>query len=91
MIVMTNCFLIAVAIVGLLYYVVTANGLAAQAWRLADAQGQLSSQLETRNGLIAQQAELEDRSVLTTLANSQGMVPSGAVVYLVQNQSVAVR
>jgi cytoskeletal protein RodZ len=86
-----NAALILIAVASFLFYVVTANGLAAQEWRFADAHDTLSGLLEERNGLVAQQSELEDRSVLSTLAAQAGMVPAGAVVYLVQDQSVAVR
>jgi len=86
-----NMMFIAVAVACLLYYVVAANGLAAQAWRATDAQDRLTTLLEQRNTLVAQQSALEDRSVLTSLAMEAGMVPAGSVVYLVQNQPVAAR
>ncbi len=86
-----NIALIAAALCGLVVYVIAANGLASQAWQAADAQDQLNTILDERNDLIAQQSEFEDRSRLTELAHRVGMVPAGAVVYLVQEKPVAAR
>jgi hypothetical protein len=86
-----NLALIAVAVASLLSYVVAANGLAAQAWRFSDAQDEIVGLLDTRNGLVAQQSALEDRTVLSALAADAGMVPAGSVVYLVQDKPVAAR
>jgi cell division protein FtsB len=86
-----NIALVSIAVACLLYYVIAANGLAAQAWRSTDAQDRLATLLDERNSLVAQQSALEDRSVLSALATNAGMIPAGAVVYLVQNQPVAAR
>jgi hypothetical protein len=86
-----NAALVVTAVTGFLYYVMAANGLAAQTWRFADARSELTALLEERNGLVAQQSALEDRAVLSALAAQEGLVPAGAVVYLVQEQSVAAR
>lgn len=86
-----NAALLVIAVACFLYYVVAANGLAAQSWRFADAHDELSGLLEERNGLVAQQSELEDRTVLSALAVQNGMIPAGAVVYLVQDKAVAAR
>lgn len=86
-----NVALIALTLASFLYYVVAANGLAAQSWRFADAREELNVLLEERNSLVAQQSALEDRTVLSVLAAQSGLVPAGAVVYLVQEQSVAAR
>lgn len=73
------------------YYVVQNNDMAVQVWRARDAQTQLSELREERNELVANRASLDDRQQLTSLAVSAGMVPAGTVVYLVQDQPVAVR
>lgn len=86
-----NIALIVAALCGLVVYVVAANGLASQAWQAADAQDQLTTILDERNDLIAQQSEFEDRGRLTELAHRVGMVPAGAVVYLMQEKPVAAR
>ncbi len=80
----TACFL-------LIYYVVQANAMAAQTWRAKDLQERLSILRNERNELVAQQSALDDREHLLTLVRAAGMVPAGAVVYLVQDRSVAAR
>lgn len=84
-----NRILLVAVVVLLLYYVVQANTLAADTWRLRAAQDQLSSLRSTRDGIVAQQGQLSDRSVLTQLAAQQGMVPAGTVAYLIQSSDVA--
>jgi len=86
-----NIGLAVVSLTFLMYYVMQANMLASQTWKTRDAQDRLSQLLEERNGLVAQQAQLDDRIVLQDLAQSHGLVPAGAVVYLVQDTSVAAR
>lgn len=86
-----NTTFLAIAIVALLLYVVMANVLASQAWKIADARDRLTTILDERNTLVAQQSEFEDRARLTELATSVGMVPAGAVVYLMQDRAVAAR
>lgn len=88
-IVWLNVALAAVAVAALVSYVVSANALAAQAWRMSDAQEALTGLLDVRNDLVAQQSALEDRAVLTALAADAGFVSAGAVVYLVEDQPVA--
>ncbi len=73
----------------LVYYVVQANVIAADTWRLRDAQDQLRTLSSARDGLIADEAKLDDRTVLQALAQAQGMVPAGAVTYLIQPADVA--
>lgn len=90
-IVWLNLALIAIAVASLVSYVIAANALAAQAWRATDTQEELASLLDARNDLVAQQSSLEDRAVLTALANGAGFVPAGAVVYLVEDVPVAAR
>ncbi len=75
----------------LFYYVVQNNAMAVQMWRARDAQQQLTVLNDDRNGLVAQQAALDDRDQLIALAQRAGMVPAGAVVYLVQDRPVAAR
>lgn len=84
-----NIGLALLALAFLLAYVMQANFLAAQTWRIRQSQDQLASLLEQRNTLIAQQSELDNRAVLQALAIEQGLVPVGTVVYLVQDTSVA--
>ncbi len=74
----------------LLGFVIQTNMLASQTWQMRQAQDDLSVNLEQRNTLVAQQSQFDDRSVLQDLATKQGLVPAGAVVYLVPDSSVAV-
>ena len=75
----------------LVYYVVQANLLAADTYRLKTAQQQLVSLKGDRDQLTAGSAQLDDRTVLTNLAIAQGMVPAEHTVYLVQPDAVAAR
>ncbi len=86
-----NTVLLFLALGGLLFYVVTANSLTAQAWHTADAQDQLTTILDERNDLIDQRAAFEDRARLAALARRVGMVPAEGIVYLMDDQSVAAR
>jgi hypothetical protein len=87
-----NIGFLAVSAFFLICYVIQANGIATQVWRIRDAQQQLAALSEERNGLVAQEATLDDRQQLLELAQQSGMVPAGGtVVYLVQNQPVAAR
>jgi len=84
-----NVGLAILALAFLLGYVVQTNLLAAKTWQMRHAQDKLTLILEQRNTLIAQQSELDDRTVLQDLAIRQGFVPVGTVVYLVQDTAVA--
>lgn len=86
-----NLALAGVSLLFLFYYVVQNNAMAVQVWRARDAQERLTVLADDRNGLVAQQVVLDDRQRLTVLAQRAGMVPAGTVVYLVQEQPVAVR
>lgn len=86
-----NILLAGASLALLFYYVVQNNAMAVQVWRTRDAQERLTSLRDDRNSLVAQQAALDDRQQLMILAQSAGMVPSGAVVYLVQAKAVAAR
>ena len=80
-----------VAAFTLVYYVVQANLLAADTYRLKAAQDQVVSLKAARDGLTAGSAQLDDRTVLTNLATSQGMVPAEHTVYLIEPDAVAAR
>ena len=86
-----NVLLAGLSLLMLGYYVVENNATAVRVWRGQDAQQRLAALSDERNGLVARQAMLDDREQLTVLARQQGMVPAGAVVYLVQDQPVAAR
>ena len=79
---------LAFAVVGfLLYYVMQANLAAADGWRLRDAQDRLSEVRQERDTLIAQQTELEDRTMLEQLARENGFTDAGTAVYLIEPDS----
>jgi hypothetical protein len=86
-----NIALISLAVGALILYVVSANTLAAQNWRMADANDQLAHLQEIRNDLVAQQSAMEDRAVLLTLAADAGFVPADGVIHLVEDGPVAAR
>jgi|GEM_PF-5199775 len=86
-----NVALMGIALASLILYVIFANGLSSQAWKTSHAQDRLTAVLEQRNGILEQQATLSDRQQLTELASSVGMIPTGAVVYLIQDGAVAAR
>ncbi len=88
----TNWTLITLALVAsacLVYYVVQANLLAADTWRLKAAQDQLASLKTDRDELAARQARMDDRTFLESLAKDQGLVPVEHTAYLVQPDAVA--
>jgi hypothetical protein len=86
-----NIALAAVSLCMMVYYVVQSNGMAVQVWRARDAQERLATLQDVRNGLVAQEAALDDREQLMSLATNAGMVPAGSVVYLVEQRPVAAR
>jgi hypothetical protein len=88
---LANIGIAAVALLCLLYYVVQVNSMASQTWRIGDARARLASLRAERDTIVARQSELDDRTVLMGLAAQSGMVPSGTVVYLVQDSAVAAR
>jgi len=79
------------ALLLLMYYVMQANLATASAWELKEARTELATAQESRDALVARQAALDDRQTLLELAASHGLVPAGAVVYLVQPDPVAAR
>lgn len=79
------------ALLLLMYYVMQANLATASAWELKEARSELAAAQESRDALVARQATLDDRQTLLDLAAAQGLVPAGAVVYLVQPDAVAAR
>lgn len=81
--------LVIASLVLLLYYVVQANLIAAETWRLRDVRDQLGALSGKRDALVAEEARLDDRTVLQALALTQGMVPAGTVSYLIQPANVA--
>jgi hypothetical protein len=86
-----NYILAACTLLFVVVYVVQVNAMAAQAWRVRDVRGQLSTLQEARTTLVAQEAALGDREQLTTLAQRAGMIPASNIVYLVQDRTVAAR
>ena len=82
--------ILGVVVVSLLvYYVVQANMLAADTWRLRTMQDELTRVRDVRAQLVAQQSQLEDRTVLTQSAVAAGMVPAGTIASLTQTANVA--
>ncbi len=79
------------AVACLVFYVVQTNAMSAQAWRARDAQDQLAALRNERMTLVAQRSEFDDRDHLMMLVRAAGMVPAGAVSYVVQNRPVAAR
>jgi hypothetical protein len=75
----------------LVFYVIQTNAMAAQAWRARDVQNQLTTLRNERTTLVAQRSQFDDRQHLQTLAEAAGMVPAGAVTYVVQGHAVAAR
>lgn len=86
-----NLGLAATSLALLIAYAVQTNLLATQTWSTRDAHDRLAVVSEQRNALIAQEAALDDRSVLETLAHEQGLVPAGTVAYIIQDTAVAAR
>lgn len=88
-----NIGLTVAALALVVYYVIQMNGLAAQTWRIQDAQDRLAALRDAKNGLVAQRAEFDDREQLVLVAQRAGMVPvaMNTVVYLTQDRPVAVR
>lgn len=86
-----NLALIALCVLFTVFYVVQANCMAAQSWKLRDFRVQLSALHDVRNTLVAQEVALSDRENLAILARQAGMVPAEHVVHLVQDRAIAVR
>lgn len=84
-----NYGLAVVSLMLLVYYVVQVNFLAAANWRLKDEAAQLTAARQERDALIAQQSAQDNRTVLENLASTYGLVPVGAVSYIVQHDAVA--
>ena len=72
----------------LVSYVVQANLLAADTWRLRAAQDAMASLKAERDELSAGQAKLDDRTALQVIAAAQGLAPAGHTEYLVQPDAV---
>jgi hypothetical protein len=87
----SNVGLVIVGLALLMYYVMQVNALAAHAWKMKDANERLGVLREEHNFLVAQEAALDDRQALATLAAHEGLIPADAVVYLVQDHAVAAK
>ncbi|HTP56656.1 MAG TPA: hypothetical protein VMJ72_00030 [Candidatus Paceibacterota bacterium] len=73
----------------LVYYIVQANLLAADTWRLRAAQDTIASLKTERDELTASQAQLDDRTSLEAIATAHGLIPAEHVERLVQPDAVA--
>ena len=80
-------------IVGLLviYYVVQANIIAADNYKINLLNQKLDSLNETRSSLAAQKSSMEDPARILDFAVSQNMVEAKNTAYLFENGNVALR
>jgi len=80
-------------IIGLLtvYYVVQANVIAANNYKISLLNQKLESLNEVRSSLDAQKSSIEDPERITDFALSQNMVEAKNTTYIFQNGNVALR
>ena len=80
-------------IIGLLmiYYVVQANIIAANNYKISRLNQELESLNEVRSSLASQKSSMEDPAQVLNFALSQNMVEAKNVVYLFEDVDVALR
>lgn len=80
-------------IVGLLlsFYIVQANMIAADKYKVGALNEKLTSLNEVKTSLSAEMSEIEDPSELAEFARATGMVQASNVTYIFENGNVALR
>ena len=73
------------------YYVVVANSVAANSYKVQVLQDELESLVESNSSLVAQKMALESPTALLELARAQSLVAAGNIVYIFENTNVAQR
>jgi hypothetical protein len=84
-----NIGLMLLAATLLVYYMISANGIAADTYRIKSLQEQAAMLVEENGSLIAEKTQIEDPSSLAEFARSHQMVEAKDVTYLFGDGTVA--
>lgn len=87
----SNVILLGIAALALSLYIVQANILAADKYKVKVLNEKLLSLNEVRTSLLAQRSVVEDPSGLMEFAKSRNMVEAKNITYLFENGNVALR
>lgn len=86
-----NVTLLGIAILTLSFYVIQANMVATNKYKVQILNEKLVSLNEVRTSLTAQRSETEDLSMLMKFAVSRNMVEAKNITYLFENGDVALK
>lgn len=84
-----NTIIVLVAGLLMVYYVIQANVIAASNYKINLLNQKLESLNEIRSSLATQKSSMEDPAKVLDFALSQNMVEAKNIVYLFENQDVA--
>jgi hypothetical protein len=90
-ILVSNVILLGVLGLLLSFYIIQANMIAADRYKVKILNEKLTSLNEARTSLSAQRSETEDPSELAEFARSRGMVQASNVAYIFENGNVALQ
>jgi len=88
-VVVLNAALLLLTAVLLVYYVISANAIAADTYRVKTLKEQAATLIEENSSLVAEKTQVEDPSLLAEFARAHQMVEAKDVTYLFENGSVA--
>ena len=90
-ILVSNVILLGIFGLLLSFYIVQANMIAADKYKVKILNEKLTSLNEVRTSLAAQRSGTEDPSELTEFAQARGMVQAKNVTYIFENGNVALQ
>lgn len=88
-VVIANVALLLLTAVLLVYYVISANAIAADTYRVKLLKEEAASLIEENSSMVAHQTQVEDPSLLAEFARAHQMVEAKDVTYLFENGNVA--
>lgn len=88
-VVIANTALLLLTAVLLVYYVVSANAIAADTYKIKSLKEEAASLIEENSLLVTEKTRVEDPSSLAEFARTHQMVEAKDVTYLFENGSVA--
>ncbi len=86
-----NSFLLAAVVALAAYYVIGANGLASDSYKIKLMKEKLTQINEERSLLLSQKAGLEESLYALEFAKASNMVEAKNISYIFENKNVALR
>ena len=86
-----NIILIALCVGGLVYFVAGVNSMASGEYHLSAERAQIAQLTQAQSLLTVEKSATEDPVAATAYAQAQGMVTASNIVYVFENNNVALQ